>query len=77
MKGFHTPVPAGGLPDDVNGPVVAPGHYRVTLEYGGRELSESFDVSLDPRIRATQRSWRTAWRSSSASTRRSTPWTGP
>jgi len=55
VKGFHTPVPAGGLPDDVNGPVVAPGRYRVTLEYGGTKLTQAFEVGLDPRIRATQK----------------------
>ena len=52
VKGFAPPVPAGGLPDEVDGPAVAPGRYRVTLSYGGHEMTQAFDVALDPRIHA-------------------------
>jgi len=53
VKGFEPPIAAGGLTDEVDGPVVVPGMYRVTLDYGGQTSSESFDVALDPRIHAT------------------------
>ena len=52
VKGFEPPIAAGGLPDDVDGPVVAPGSYRVVLTYGGREMAQQFDIALDPRIHA-------------------------
>ena len=52
VTGFQPPVPAGGLPDDVDGPVVTPGSYRVALRYGDRKLEQPFDVALDPRVRA-------------------------
>ncbi len=53
VKGFEPPIAAGGLTDEVDGPVVVPGTYHVTLDYGGQASSESFDVALDPRIHAT------------------------
>ncbi len=53
VTGFQPPVAAGGLPDDVDGPTVTPGSYRVTLTYGDRKLEQRFDVALDPRIHAT------------------------
>jgi photosystem II stability/assembly factor-like uncharacterized protein len=53
VNGFQPPVPAGGLPDEVDGPEVVPGSYRVTLSYGGHEMTQAFDVALDPRIHAT------------------------
>ncbi|MDE2270679.1 MAG: exo-alpha-sialidase [Xanthomonadaceae bacterium] len=52
VKGFYVPVAAGGLPDEVSGPVVVPGTYRVTLDYGGKKISQDFTVALDPRIKA-------------------------
>ncbi|HEY7981594.1 MAG TPA: hypothetical protein VID19_08905 [Candidatus Eremiobacteraceae bacterium] len=52
VRGFYVPVPAGGLPDVVSGPVVVPGTYGVTLSYAGQEVRQSFEVSLDPRIQA-------------------------
>jgi photosystem II stability/assembly factor-like uncharacterized protein len=51
VKGFEVPVAAGGLNDDVSGPLVTPGRYTVVLNYDGRTSSESFDVTLDPRLR--------------------------
>jgi hypothetical protein len=54
VKGFEPPIAAGGLPDEVDGPVVAPGRYQVVLDYDGHTMKQSFDVSLDPRLHATQ-----------------------
>jgi len=54
VNGFWVPVAAGGLPDDLSGPVVVPGTYAVTLDYGGRKSQQSFKVALDPRIAASQ-----------------------
>jgi photosystem II stability/assembly factor-like uncharacterized protein len=53
VTGFRPPIAAGGLPDDVNGPVVTPGRYVVSLDYGGRILSAPLTVALDPRLTAT------------------------
>ena len=53
VNGFYVPVPAGGLPDAVSGPVVAPGTYRVVLDYGGATSQQTFRVALDPRLHAT------------------------
>ena len=50
VRGFWVPVPAGGLPDDVIGPTVAPGTYGVVLQYGGATQKQTFTVALDPRI---------------------------
>ncbi|HVA33991.1 MAG TPA: hypothetical protein VNG31_07560 [Candidatus Baltobacteraceae bacterium] len=50
VNGFEPPVAAGGEEDTVDGPVVIPGKYTVTLDYGGSKTSETFDVALDPRI---------------------------
>ncbi len=53
VTGFRPPIAAGGLPDDVNGPVVTPGRYVVSLDYGGQILRAPFTVALDPRLTAT------------------------
>jgi len=53
VKGFYPPAAAGGLPDEVDGPVVVPGTYHVVLDYGGHKTERSFTVSLDPRLHAT------------------------
>jgi photosystem II stability/assembly factor-like uncharacterized protein len=53
VRGFYVPVPAGGLPDEVSGPVVVPGTYGVELSYGGQEVRQSFAVSLDPGIQVS------------------------
>jgi len=50
VTGFQPPVAAGGEEDQVSGPVVLPGKYAVTLDYGGTQTRTSFDVTLDPRI---------------------------
>ncbi|HLY02951.1 MAG TPA: hypothetical protein VKR56_10735 [Candidatus Cybelea sp.] len=50
VTGFNPPVAAGGEEDTVSGPVVLPGTYTVTLDYGGSAARASFDVTLDPRI---------------------------
>jgi photosystem II stability/assembly factor-like uncharacterized protein len=53
VTGFHAPIAAGGLPDSAEGPVVAPGVYTATLEYGGQKIQQSFNVALDPRFEAS------------------------
>ncbi len=50
VKGFQAPLAAGGLNNTVAGPVVAPGTYGVTLDYGGQKSEQSLVVELDPRI---------------------------
>jgi hypothetical protein len=50
VKGFEAPLAAGGLNNTVAGPVVAPGTYRVVLDYGGQTSQQSLVVGLDPRI---------------------------
>ncbi|TAN24513.1 MAG: glycosyl hydrolase [Acidobacteria bacterium] len=54
VKGFYVPAAAGGLDDSVEGPVVTPGAYTVTLNYAGQKISKPFTVKLDPRIDASQ-----------------------
>ncbi len=54
VDGFYVPIAAGGLPDEVSGPVVAPGTYRVTLDFGGQPSEQELQVALDPRIDSTQ-----------------------
>ncbi|HKI86792.1 MAG TPA: hypothetical protein VKA53_08595, partial [Thermoanaerobaculia bacterium] len=54
VKGFYTPIAAGGLEDEVSGPVVVPGTYRAVLDYGGEKSVQSFAVKLDPRIKSSQ-----------------------
>ncbi|MGH9486679.1 MAG: WD40/YVTN/BNR-like repeat-containing protein [Terriglobales bacterium] len=39
-----------GVPYSMNGPVIIPGRYTVTLDYGGQKLERGFTVALDPRI---------------------------
>jgi photosystem II stability/assembly factor-like uncharacterized protein len=50
VTGFQPPIAAGGEEDQVSGPVVLPGTYTATLDYGGNAMRASFDVALDPRI---------------------------
>ncbi len=50
VTGFMAPIAAGGEEDSVDGPVVVPGRYVVTLQYGGQSSQASFDVALDPRL---------------------------
>jgi hypothetical protein len=52
VKGFLAPIAAGGLEDTVEGPVVTPGTYTVTLDYGGQKSQQNLTVALDPRIQA-------------------------
>ncbi|MGH9416020.1 MAG: WD40/YVTN/BNR-like repeat-containing protein [Terriglobales bacterium] len=54
VTGFRPPDAAGGLEDTVAGPVVTPGSYTVTLDYGGQKMEQQFEVALDPRIHASQ-----------------------
>jgi photosystem II stability/assembly factor-like uncharacterized protein len=54
VRGFQPPVAAGGLPDEVVGPTVIPGRYHVVLAYGANEMTEPFEVALDPRIHTPQ-----------------------
>ncbi|MGH9487674.1 MAG: WD40/YVTN/BNR-like repeat-containing protein [Terriglobales bacterium] len=54
VTGFFVPSPAGGLADTVQGPVVSPGTYTVTLDYAGQKISKQFQVKPDPRSKATQ-----------------------
>ncbi len=50
VTGFSPPIAAGGEEDAVSGPVVLPGTYIVTLNYGGSTAQASFNVALDPGI---------------------------
>ncbi len=50
VTGFQPPIAAGGLPDEVSGPLVTPGRYTAVFEYGGAKTEGSFDVALDPRL---------------------------
>ena len=43
-----------GVPYSMAGPIVTPGDYTVTLNYGGQSLRRTFSVALDPRLHATQ-----------------------
>ena len=54
VKGFQPPIAAGGLDDTPQGPLVTPGTYTVTLDYGGQKTRQSFRVALDPRLTASQ-----------------------
>ncbi len=54
VNGYHTPIAAGGLEDSVQGPVITPGTYTVTLDYGGQKTQQTLTVTLDPRIHASQ-----------------------
>ncbi len=54
VKGFEAPIAAGGLPDEVDGPVIVPGTYHVTLSYDGHSSTQSFEVKLDPRLKASK-----------------------
>ena len=54
VVGFEAPIAAGGLDDTVDGPVAVPGSYSVVLDYGGEKTQEQFDLSLDPRLNASQ-----------------------
>ncbi|MGH9476127.1 MAG: WD40/YVTN/BNR-like repeat-containing protein [Terriglobales bacterium] len=40
-----------GVNYSLAGPVITPGQYTVTLDYGGQKQQQSFLVSLDPRLR--------------------------
>jgi hypothetical protein len=51
VKGFYT-INSGGITNDVSGPVVVPGTYRVMLDYGGTRTQQQFEVALDPRIKS-------------------------
>ena len=42
--------------DEVSGPVVLPGVYRVQLQVGGATLAAALKVVKDPRVKATQKS---------------------
>jgi len=53
VRGFYPPIAAGGLPDDVSGPVVVPGNYGVVLSYAGGRVQQTVRVALDPRLHAT------------------------
>jgi photosystem II stability/assembly factor-like uncharacterized protein len=54
VQGFEPPIAAGGLPDEVDGPVITPGSYRVVLSYGGHTMEQRFAVALDPRIHTSR-----------------------
>ncbi|HVC28195.1 MAG TPA: glycosyl hydrolase [Gammaproteobacteria bacterium] len=50
VNGFQAPIAAGGEDDEVVGPEVLPGHYRVVLDYGSRKSTQPFMIALDPRL---------------------------
>ncbi|MDQ2818256.1 MAG: glycosyl hydrolase [Candidatus Eremiobacteraeota bacterium] len=49
VNGFHLPT-SDDFDDGVNGPTVVPGAYTVVLNYGGKEVRQSFRIALDPRL---------------------------
>lgn len=51
---YRLPEPAASEADMVSGPLVTPGPYKVVLSYGEQKSEQSFTVSLDPRLHATQ-----------------------
>jgi hypothetical protein len=53
VPGFRL-VPTDDFPDSADGPTVLPGKYTVTLSYGGKSYTQSFDVQLDPRLHPAQ-----------------------
>jgi hypothetical protein len=53
VKGFYALVAGGGYADDVTGPAVVPGTYRAILDYGSNRTQRTFEVALDPRIKAS------------------------
>ncbi len=53
VTGFWVPIAAGGLSDEVSGPVVVPGTYQVELRYGSEQRRQVLNVSLDPRLHAS------------------------
>ena len=72
VTGFNPPIAAGGEEDEVSGPVVMPGTYTVTLDYGGsaRRARRSTLPSIRAFTSIRARSPRDS-RSSNAFTRRS------
>ncbi|MDE2091152.1 MAG: exo-alpha-sialidase [Gammaproteobacteria bacterium] len=54
VNGFQAPIAAGGEDDEVIGPEVLPGRYRVVLDYGGRKSTQPFMITLDPRLHPTR-----------------------
>src|SRR6185312_9683301 len=50
VEGYYPAEGGGGLSDEVDGPEVIPGHYKVVLDYGGKSQQQEFEVALDPRI---------------------------
>jgi photosystem II stability/assembly factor-like uncharacterized protein len=61
VEGFYVPIAAGGLEDEVSGPVVVPGTYGVTLQYGGGKTEAKLQVALDPRLEASQADLQARW----------------
>ncbi len=53
VEGFYVPIAAGGLEDEVSGPVTTPGTYRVELVYGGQTSTQTFQVTLDPGVQSS------------------------
>ena len=54
VNGFQAPIAAGGEDDEVIGPEVLPGRYRVVLDYDGRKSTQPFMITLDPRLHPTR-----------------------
>ncbi len=52
VLGFKDPT-SDDFSTSVDGPTIVPGTYDVVLQYGDRKLTQSFTVSLDPRLKAT------------------------
>ncbi len=53
VTGFEPPEETDGLTADARGPLVNPGRYTVVLDYDGREMRQTFEVALDPRLPTT------------------------
>jgi photosystem II stability/assembly factor-like uncharacterized protein len=53
ITGFEPSGSGGGLDDSLLGPQIVPGKYTVTLQYGAAQMSQPFELALDPRSTAT------------------------
>jgi hypothetical protein len=49
--------PLADDPEDIPGPAVVPGRYRVVLEAAGQRLEAGFGVVKDPRVKTSQRAF--------------------
>jgi photosystem II stability/assembly factor-like uncharacterized protein len=53
MIAGYNPPGAAAFADSVQGPSIVPGTYTVVLNYGGQAQQQTFEVTLDPRLKPT------------------------